>query len=76
MSGIEPMRQLGWMLVVIGLAVVLAGGLLLVSGKCPFFGRLPGDIMIKREYFTVYFPITSMVIISAVISIILFLIRK
>jgi len=76
MSGIEPMRQLGWILVVIGLAVVLAGGLLLLAGKRPFFGRLPGDIMITREHFTVYFPITSMVIISAVISIILFLIRK
>jgi hypothetical protein len=76
MSGIEEIRQFGWILVVIGLVIVLMGGLLLLSGKIPFFGRLPGDIMVKREHFTIYFPIVSMLIISAVISIILFLVRK
>ncbi|MBN2224405.1 MAG: DUF2905 domain-containing protein [Deltaproteobacteria bacterium] len=76
MSGIEEIRQFGWILVVIGLVIVLMGGVLLLSGKIPFFGRLPGDIMVKREHFTIYFPIVSMLIISAVISIILFLVRK
>jgi hypothetical protein len=76
MGGIEEIRQFGWILVVIGLVIVLMGGLLLLSGKIPFFGRLPGDIMIKREHFTVYFPIVSMLIISAIISAILFLVRK
>lgn len=59
-----------------GLVIVLMGGLLLLSGIIPFFGRLPGDIMIKREHLTVYFPIVSMLIISAVISVILSLVRK
>jgi hypothetical protein len=76
MGGIEEIRQLGWILVIVGLVIVLIGGLLLLSGKIPFFGRLPGDIMIKREHFTVYFPIVSMLIISAIISVILFLVRK
>jgi hypothetical protein len=76
MSGMEEIRQFGWILVVIGLVIVLMGGLLLLSGKIPFFGRLPGDIIVKREHFTIYFPIVSMLIISAVISIILFLVRK
>jgi hypothetical protein len=75
-GGMEEIRQFGWVLVVIGLVIVVMGGLLLVSGKIPFFGRLPGDIVIKREHFTFYFPIVSMLIISAVISIILFLVRK
>ncbi len=72
----EEIRQFGWVLIVIGLVIVVTGGILLISGKIPFFGRLPGDIVIKREHFTFYFPIVSMLIISAVISIILFLVRK
>ena len=76
MGGIEEIRQFGWILIVMGLVIVLMGGLLLLSGIIPFFGRLPGDIMIKREHLTVYFPIVSMLIISAVISVILSLVRK
>jgi hypothetical protein len=76
MGGIEEIRQFGWVLVAVGLGIALIGGLLLLSGKVPFFGRLPGDIVIKREHFTVYFPIVSMLIISAIISVILFLVRK
>ena len=76
MGGLEEIRQFGWVLVIIGLVIVLAGGSLLASGKIPFFGRLPGDIVVTRERFTLYFPIVSMLIISAVISVILFLMRK
>jgi hypothetical protein len=75
MGGLEEIRQFGWVLVIIGLVVVLAGGLL-ISGKIPFFGRLPGDIVVTREHLTLYFPIVSMLIIGAVISVILFLMRK
>ena len=76
MGGLEEIRQLGRALIIIGLVIVLAGGLLLASGKIPFFGRLPGDIVVTRERFALYFPIVSMLIISAVISEILFLMRK
>jgi hypothetical protein len=76
MAGFDEIGQFGWVLIAIGLVIVLMGGLLLLSGKIPFFGRLPGDIMIKREHFTFYFPVVSMLIISAIISLILFLIRK
>ena len=76
MAGLDEMRQLGWILIAVGMVVVLVGGLLLLSGKIPFFGRLPGDIVIKREHFTFYFPIVSMLIISALISLILMLVRR
>jgi hypothetical protein len=76
MAGFDEMRQFGWVLIAVGLVIVLMGGLLLLSGKIPFFGRLPGDIVVKREHFTFYFPIVSMLIISAIISLILFLVRK
>ena len=62
-------------MVIIGLVIVLAGGLL-IAGKIPFFGRLPGNIVVTREHLTLYFPIVSMLIIGAVISVILFLMRK
>ena len=75
MGGLEEIRQFGQLPVIIGLVIVLAGGVL-ISGKIPFFGRLPGDIVITRELFTLYFPIVSMLMISAVISVILFLMRK
>jgi hypothetical protein len=75
MGGLEEIRQFGWVLVIIGLVIVLAGGLL-ISGKIPFFGRLPGDIVVTREHLTLNFPIVSMLIIGAVISVILFLMRK
>jgi hypothetical protein len=76
MTGFDEIRQFGWILIVVGLIIVLMGGLLLVSGKIPFFGRLPGDIVIKREHFTFYFPVVSMLIVSAIISLIFFLIRR
>ncbi len=76
MGGLEEIRQFGWVPVIIGLVIVLAGGLLLASGNIPFFGRLPGDIVVTREHFTLYFPIVSMLIISAVILVLLFLMRK
>jgi hypothetical protein len=76
MGGPDVIRQFGWALVVIGLFIVLVGGLLLFGPKIPFFGRLPGDIVIRRENFTFYFPIVSMLIVSAIISLILFLVRK
>ncbi len=76
MGGFEEIRQFGWVLIVIGLVIVLMGGLLLFSGEIPFFGKLPGDIIIKREHFAFYFPIVSMLIISAIISLILFIVCK
>ncbi len=76
MGGLAEIRQFGRVPVIIGLVIVLAGGLLLASEKVPFFGRLPGDIVVTRERFTLNFPIVSMLIISAVISVILSLMRK
>ena len=40
------------------------------------FGHLPGDIVVERENFRFYFPVTSMIVVSVVISVILWLLRK
>ncbi len=62
-------------LIIIGIILVLAGLLWPWVGKLPF-GKLPGDIIIDKPGFRLYFPITTMIIISVAISVILWLFRK
>lgn len=62
-------------LIIIGLIVVAVGVLWPWLSKLPL-GRLPGDIVIERENFRFYFPITTMIIVSVVVSVILWLFRK
>lgn len=57
------------LLITIGLVLVAAGLLWPVLSKLGI-GRLPGDIMIRREGFSFYFPITTMIVISIVVSLI------
>jgi uncharacterized membrane protein YidH (DUF202 family) len=68
-------RDVGPMLVVLGLALVLVG-ILAWSGALSWFGRLPGDIQITGERTHVYIPITSMLIVSVVITVLLSLFRR
>lgn len=58
-----------------GVALILIG-LLIWSGSLSWFGRLPGDIRIERESVTVYFPLVSMLLVSAVLSLVLYLVRR
>ncbi len=62
-------------LITIGLALLAVGLLWPVLGKLPL-GRLPGDIVIDRPHFKVYVPITTMVLVSLLVSFILWLLRK
>ena len=65
----------GNLLIVIGL-VAIAVGLLFKAGLLGWFGHLPGDIRIKREGFSVFIPITSMILISVGLSLGLAVIRR
>jgi Protein of unknown function (DUF2905) len=65
----------GPLIILTGLVVVLVG-LLVWSGALGWFGRLPGDIRIERESVRVYIPIVSMLLISAALSLILYLINR
>jgi len=70
------MNELGKFLVVIGL-VIVAVGLLLWSGLGRgWLGRLPGDIHYSRGNFTVYFPIVTCILLSIVLSLVLWLFRR
>jgi hypothetical protein len=60
--------SLGKMLILFGVVLALLGGLLLLAGKIPFLGRLPGDIVIRRERWSFYFPLTTSILISILLS--------
>jgi Protein of unknown function (DUF2905) len=64
------MRELGKLIVIIGVIVTLVG-LLMWSGIAPkWLGRLPGDVRIEREHSSFYFPIVTCIIVSIVLSLI------
>ncbi|MBN8854346.1 MAG: hypothetical protein BGO55_08110 [Sphingobacteriales bacterium 50-39] len=70
-------KTTGIYLLIIGGAIVLAGVLIyFFHDKLHWFGRLPGDIRIEKENFRLYVPIMTMLIISLMISLILYLLRK
>jgi formate hydrogenlyase subunit 3/multisubunit Na+/H+ antiporter MnhD subunit len=73
------MVPLGKALVIIGLLVVLLGLLVWSGGATPVLGRLghlPGDIRIRRDNFSFYFPITTCIVLSIAISLLIGLLRR
>lgn len=66
-------NSLGRWLIVAGVGLAALGGLLLLLGKVPAFGRLPGDIRFQSEdgRFGCFVPITSMILVSIVLSVVL-----
>ena len=70
------MQEMGKWLIVIGLTIATIGGIITFAGKLPGLGKLPGDIYIKRENFSFYFPLGTCILISAIISFILWLLRR
>jgi hypothetical protein len=71
---------IGKLLVVLGIALVVVGGLLMLLGKLPggsgfgWIGKLPGDLLLKRDNVTFYFPLVTSVLISIALSVILYLV--
>lgn len=67
---------MGKLLIIIGIILIVAGIIVTYSDRIPFIGRLPGDISIKKDNYNFYFPITTSIILSIVISLILYLINR
>ena len=67
---------LGKGLILIGLLIAAVGVLFLFSEKIGWIGRLPGDITIRRENFTVHIPLATCLIISVLLSLLIWLFRK
>ncbi len=70
------MHDFGKILVLIGLLLFVLGSILIVGNKLPFVGKLPGDIVIERRDYSFYFPVTTCIIISIVLSFVFWIFSK
>lgn len=62
-------------LIILGILLVLVG-LIVKTGLFSWFGHLPGDLAIRRDGFRFYFPVTSMIVVSVILSLLLSLARR
>ena len=73
----EPTQQLGRTLVLVGAVLMVLGALFYFGDKLPFrLGRLPGDMVHRGQRSTFYFPLVSCLVISVVISLVLWIINQ
>jgi H+/Cl- antiporter ClcA len=71
------MLNLGKILIIAGIILIIAGLVVYFAGdKLHWIGHLPGDIRVEKENMRFYFPITTMILLSVVLSVILWIVRK
>lgn len=69
------MQTIGKYLIIFGTIILITGVILTFFPKLNFFGKLPGDILVKRENFTIYFPVATSIVISIFLTLIFWLIN-
>jgi len=68
---------LGRILIIVGVVIVVLGLVFIFGGRLSFLGKLPGDIVVKRDGVTVYFPIVTFLLISVILTLIInFILRS
>ncbi len=72
----NPMEGLGKTIILLGIVLIVIGLILTFGAKIPFLGRLPGDIYIKRDNFTFYFPLATSILISIILTLIFSLLNR
>jgi Protein of unknown function (DUF2905) len=70
------MEGFGKILIYSGILLVVVGVIFLFGAKLPWLGRLPGDLIIERGGSTFYFPLTTCILISVIISLVLYFFRR
>lgn len=71
------MQSAGKYMIIVGALIIIVGAILWLFGnKLNWLGNLPGDIKIEKENFKLYFPVTTMILFSVVLTIVMWLIRK
>ncbi len=71
-----PFYELGKALLIFGAAAAVIGLILMAAPKIPWLGRLPGDILLKREGFRFFFPLGTCLLVSVVLTVLLWLFRR
>ena len=72
----DGIQHIGKFLILLGLLISAIGGLLLLSGKIPWIGRLPGDILIQKKNFTFYFPLATSILLSLILTLLFWLLGR
>ena len=70
------MNELGRTLILLGIVFLAVGGALVLTGRIPWLGHLPGDFVIRRGGFRLYFPLATCLLVSLVVSLVLALVRR
>jgi len=70
------MNSLGKTLILFGILLIIFGAIFSLGGKLSWFGRLPGDICVEKKGFSLYFPVTTCILISVILSIVFMLLRR
>ena len=70
------LHNLGKLLLLLGGILIIIGAAVLLAAKIPWFGRLPGDIYIQRPKFTFFFPLTTSILISVVLSLLWYFLSR
>jgi hypothetical protein len=71
-----PFNGLGKLLIVLGGLLIIIGTALVILDKLPWLGRLPGDIYVERPQVTFFFPITTGLLISVILSFVVYLLSR
>jgi low affinity Fe/Cu permease len=64
-------ESLGRMLIYIGVVMVLIGGFFILVARVPWFGKLPGDIVYRRDGFSLYIPFATMILVSLMLTLLM-----
>ncbi len=72
----NPLPEFGKMILILGILFVVIGLLLMLGSKIPLLGKLPGDFVVRRGNFTLYFPLATSILLSIVLTLIFFIFRK
>ncbi len=70
------MSEVGKLLIVCGLLIAAIGVAVVLAGRLPWIGRLPGDIYVQRGNFTFYFPLATSILVSVVLTLIFWFIGR
>jgi hypothetical protein len=71
-----PLSGMGKLLIVLGGLLIITGAAIVLVGKIPWLGRLPGDIYIERRNFTLVVPLATSVLVSVILSLVLYLFSR
>jgi uncharacterized protein HemY len=71
-----PLNGVGKLLIGLGGLLIIIGAAVVLVGKIPWLGKLPGDIYIERRNITFFFPLTTSVLVSLILSLVLYLLSR